>query len=55
MNHEKLPVLAEATDVLSDQLRLLLSQLAVLLRPESDRLEARFLARLIPAGPCLGC
>ena len=40
------PVLAEAADVLSDQLRLLLVRLSQLLRPEADRLEARFLARL---------
>jgi signal transduction histidine kinase len=46
VNTESLPVLAEAADVLSDQLRVLLSRLAVLLRPESDRLEARFLTRL---------
>ena len=43
---EQLPVLAEAADVLSDQLRVLLKRLAVSLRPEADRLEARFLARL---------
>jgi signal transduction histidine kinase len=43
---QELPVLAKAADVLSDQLRVWLKRLAVLLRPESDRLEARFLARL---------
>ncbi|MBK5294337.1 MAG: GAF domain-containing sensor histidine kinase [Acidobacteriia bacterium] len=43
---QTLPVLAEAADVLSDQLQVMLRQLAVLMRPESDRLESRFLARL---------
>ncbi len=46
MTTEAPTVLADAADVLSDQLRVLLARLAVLLRPESDRLESRFLARL---------
>ena len=40
------PILADVANGLSDQLLIRLKQLAVLLRPEADRLEARFLARL---------
>ena len=40
------PVLADVADGLSDQLRVLLKRLSILLRPETDRLEGRFLARL---------
>lgn len=43
-------MLAEAADVLSDQLRTLLIRLARALRPESDKLEARFLAKLDKLG-----
>ena len=43
---EALPVLAEAADVLSDQLGVLLKRLAVVVRPHADRLEKRFLERL---------
>ena len=43
---EALPVLAEAADVLSDQLGALLKRLAVVVSPHVDRLEKRFLARL---------
>lgn len=43
---EALPVLAEAADVLSDQLGVLLKRLAGVLRPHVDRLEARYLTRL---------
>jgi len=39
-------VLAEAADVLSDQLGVLLKRLAVVVRPHADRLEKRFLERL---------
>jgi signal transduction histidine kinase len=40
------PVLADVADGLSDQLRILLKRLSLLLRPETDRLETRFLSRL---------
>lgn len=40
------PELADAADVLSDQLRVHLHRLAVLLLPHSHRLEQRFLSRL---------
>lgn len=45
-NTEALPVLAEAADVLSDQLAALLKRLGALVRPHADKLEERFLARL---------
>jgi signal transduction histidine kinase len=40
------PELADAADVLSDQLRVHLQRLAVLLRPHADTLDRRFLAKL---------
>ncbi len=40
------PELADAADVLSDQLRVHLQQLAVSLLPQADALERKFLARL---------
>ena len=40
------PELADAADVLSDQLRVHLQRLAVLLLPHADTLDRRFLARL---------
>ena len=40
------PELADAADVLSDQLRVHLQRLAVLLAPHSDQIERRFLHRL---------
>jgi signal transduction histidine kinase len=43
---EKSPVLADAADVLSDQLRTHLRRLAVLLNPHAHSLERRFEARL---------
>jgi signal transduction histidine kinase len=43
---EALPVLAEAADILSDQLGVLLKRLAVVVHPHAARLEKRFLARL---------
>ncbi len=43
---EALPVLAEAADVLSDQLGVLLKRLAVVVQPDADQLEKRFLERL---------
>jgi signal transduction histidine kinase len=43
-------VLAEAADVLSDQLKTYLRKLAVALRPSVDRLERRFLNRLATLG-----
>jgi signal transduction histidine kinase len=43
-------VLAEAADILSDQLRLLLSRLAVDLHGEVARIEARYLKRLTVMG-----
>ncbi|MEZ5354772.1 MAG: GAF domain-containing sensor histidine kinase [Bryobacteraceae bacterium] len=46
MKNVSQPVLAEAADILSDQLRALLSRLGLVLRPESDRLEKRFTERL---------
>ncbi len=50
MKNVSKPVLAEAADILSDQLRTLLSRLGKVLRPESDRLEARYLRRLSRSG-----
>jgi signal transduction histidine kinase len=43
---EALPVLAEAADVLSDQLGVMLKRLAVVVRPHADRLDRRFFERL---------
>ena len=43
---ELAPELADAADVLSDQLRVHLQRLAVLLEPHVDRIERRFLRRL---------
>ena len=40
------PELADAADVLSDQLREHLQRLAILLEPESDKIERKFLKRL---------
>jgi len=40
------PELADAADVLSDQLRVHLQRLAVLLEPQSDRIDRKFLHRL---------
>ncbi|HTS76860.1 MAG TPA: GAF domain-containing sensor histidine kinase [Bryobacteraceae bacterium] len=40
------PELADAADVLSDQLRLHLQRLAVLLEPHADKIDRRFLNRL---------
>jgi signal transduction histidine kinase len=40
------PELADAADVLSDQLRVHLHRMAVLLEPHADRIERRFLRRL---------
>ncbi len=40
------PELADAADVLSDQLRVHLQKLAVLLEPQADSIERRFLGRL---------
>ncbi|MGH9558479.1 MAG: hypothetical protein ACRD30_04505, partial [Bryobacteraceae bacterium] len=40
------PELADAADVLSDQLRDHLQRLAVLLAPETERIDRRFLDRL---------
>ena len=40
------PELADAADVLSDQLRVHLHRLAVLLEPHTDKIERRFLSRL---------
>jgi signal transduction histidine kinase len=40
------PELADAADVLSDQLRVHLQRLAVLLRPHADKIDTRFLNRL---------
>ncbi len=40
------PELADAADVLSDQLRVHLVKLAVLLEPHADRIERRFMSRL---------
>jgi signal transduction histidine kinase len=40
------PELADAADVLSDQLRVHLHRLAVLLQPHADRIDRRFLSRL---------
>ena len=40
------PELADAADVLSDQLRVHLHRLAVLLDPHTDKIERRFLSRL---------
>lgn len=40
------PELADAADVLSDQLRVHLQRLAVLLEPHADKIERRFLNRL---------
>ena len=40
------PELADAADVLSDQLRVHLQRLSVFLRPHTDSLERRFLAKL---------
>lgn len=45
-NTELSPQLADAADVLSDQLKVHLRRLSELLAPHSDRLEKRFLARL---------
>jgi signal transduction histidine kinase len=45
-NTELSPELADAADVLSDQLKVHLRRLAELLLPQSDRLESRFLTRL---------
>ncbi len=44
------PELADAADVLSDQLRIHLQRLAVLLEPHEDRIERRFLNRLRELG-----
>ena len=44
------PELADAADVLSDQLRVHLQRLAVLLDPHSDKIDRRFLARLRELG-----
>jgi len=44
------PELADAADVLSDQLRVHLQRLAVLLEPHSDKIDRRFLARLRELG-----
>lgn len=44
------PELADAADVLSDQLRVHLQRLALLLEPHSDRIERRFLDRLRTLG-----
>ena len=43
---DALPVLAEAADILSDQLGVLLKRLAIVVRPHADRLEKRFVERL---------
>ncbi len=40
------PVLADAADVLSDQLRVHLGRLAAMVRPHSDAIERRFVVRL---------
>src|ERR1700721_1334154 len=40
------PELADAADVLSDQLRVHLQRLAVLLEPHTDKIDRRFLNRL---------
>jgi hypothetical protein len=40
------PELADAADVLSDQLRVHLLRLAVLLEPHADRIERKFMSRL---------
>lgn len=40
------PELADAADVLSDQLRVHLQRLAVLLQPHADKIDGRFLKRL---------
>jgi signal transduction histidine kinase len=44
------PELADAADVLSDQLRVHLQRMAGLLEPHSDRIERRFLSRLRTLG-----
>ncbi len=40
------PELADAADVLSDQLRVHLQRLAILLKPHADKIDRRFIARL---------
>src|SRR5258708_20181656 len=40
------PELADAADVLSDQLRVHLQRLAVLIEPHSEQIEKKFLSRL---------
>jgi hypothetical protein len=40
------PELADAADVLSDQLRVHLQRLAVLLEPHADKIDRRFVSRL---------
>ncbi|MEZ5399809.1 MAG: GAF domain-containing sensor histidine kinase [Bryobacteraceae bacterium] len=50
MTNVSQPVLAEAADMLSDQLRMLLTRLGAALRPESDRLESRYVERLRTLG-----
>lgn len=47
---ELAPELADAADVLSDQLRVHLHRLAVLLEPHAERLERRFFSRLRELG-----
>ncbi len=44
------PELADAADVLSDQLREHLQRLAVLLEPHTDKIERKFLNRLRELG-----
>ena len=49
------PELADAADVLSDQLRLHLQRLAVLIEPHTGKIERRFLSRLRALGFELSC
>ena len=44
------PELADAADVLSDQLRAHLERLAILIEPHTDKIERRFLGRLRALG-----